>query len=116
LLREDQLVIIEARVMQRGGEDARRRVCACCRPFTISRRSAGAMRRPFARVQRAADAARLAELIAPFRNGTCPIVVRILHHGIGGEFELPDVWSANSTIRCSRVARRLAPENVRVVY
>jgi DNA polymerase-3 subunit alpha len=37
-----------------------------------------------------ADAARLADLLTPFRNGSCPIVVEYANHGsVGGELEFP---------------------------
>jgi len=64
-----------------------------------------------------ADAGHLAELITPFRNGTCPIVVEYSNHGVGGELELSDAWSVKlDDPLLSMLRELLAPENVRVVY
>jgi DNA polymerase-3 subunit alpha len=119
LLREDQLVIIEARVMQRGGDDGQaqglRVVAEAVHDLTtIRRRYAKALRLT---CNGGADAGKLAELITPFRNGTCPIVVEYTNHGVGGELELPDAWSVNlDDPLLTRLREWLAPENVRVVY
>ncbi len=97
LLREDQLVIVEVRIMQRGGEDGQAQgmrvvADAVYDLATIRKRHAKGLRLA---CNGGADAARLAELIAPFRHGTCPIVVEYRNRGIGGEIELPDSWSVN---------------------
>jgi DNA polymerase III subunit alpha len=119
LLREDQLVIIEARVMQRGGEDGQ---AQGLRVVAEAVYDIAAMRRRYAKSLRlacngGADAGKLAELITPFRNGTCPIVVEYTNHGIGGELELPDSWSVNlDDPLLTRLREWLAPENVRVMY
>ena len=94
LLREDQLVIVEARSCSAAARTARRRVCAWSpKPSTISPRSASATRRALRLAcNGGADAARLAELIAPFRNGTLPDRRRI-----------PQPWRR----RRARAARRV---------
>ena len=98
---------------------ARRRACASSpRPSTTSR----AIRKRYAKALRlacngGADAARLAELLAPFRNGSCPIVVEYRNRGVGGELELPDAWRVNlDDPLLAQLEDWLAPENVRVVY
>ena len=54
---------------------------------------------------------------APFRNGSCPIVVEYRNHGVGGEIELPEAWRVNlDDPLLARLRDWLAPENVRVVY
>ena len=119
LLREDQLVVVEAKVMQRGGEDGQ---AQGVRVIADAVHDLAAIRKQHAKALRlacngGADAARLAELIAPFRNGTCPIVVEYRNHGIGGELELPDAWSVNlDDPLLVRLRDWLTPENVRVVY
>jgi DNA polymerase-3 subunit alpha len=119
LLREDQLVIVEARVMQRTGEDGQ---AQSLRVVADAVYDLAAIRRRYAKSLRlacngGADASRLAELITPFRNGTCPIVVEYCNHGIGGELELPDAWSVNlDDPLLARLRDWLTPENVRVVY
>jgi len=119
LLREDQLVIVEAKIMQRGGEDGQtqdlRIVAEAVHDLAaIRRRHAKALRLA---MNGGADAARLAELLAPFKNGTCPIVVEYRNHGVGGEIELPGSWSVTlDDPLLARLRDWLAPENVRVVY
>jgi DNA polymerase-3 subunit alpha len=119
LLREDQLVIVEARVMQRGGEDGQ---AQSLRVVAEAVYDLAAIRRRYAKALRlacngGADAGKLAELITPFRNGTCPIVLEYTNHGVGGELELPDAWSVNlDDPLLTRLREWLAPENVRVVY
>ena len=64
-----------------------------------------------------ADAARLAEMLTPFRNGSCPIVVEYRNRGVGGEIELPESWRVNpDETLISQLRDWLAPENVRIVY
>jgi len=119
LLREDQLVIVEARVMQRGGEDGQaqglRIVAEAVSDLaTIRRRHAKELR---LKCNGGADAGKLAELITKFRDGTCPIVVEYSNHGVGGELELSDAWSVKlDDPLLSMLRELLAPENVRVVY
>ena len=87
-------------------------------PCTTSLRSASATRRGLRLAcNGGADAARLAELLTPFRNGSCPIVVEYRNHGVGGELELPDTWRVNlddPLLTGLRTGSR--PENVRVIY
>ncbi len=64
-----------------------------------------------------ADAERLAEMLTPFRDGSCPIVVEYRNGGVGGELELPEAWRVNlEDPLLARLKDWLAPENVRVVY
>jgi len=59
----------------------------------------------------------LAELLSPFRNGPCPIVVEYRTRSVGGEVELPDAWRVHPDEQLLAQLRAwLAPENVRVVY
>jgi DNA polymerase-3 subunit alpha len=119
LLREDQLVLVEAKITQRVGEDGQvqgLRVIAenVCNLATIRKRLAKGLRLAF---NGGADAARLAELLAPFRNGSCPIVVEYRSQGVGGELELPEAWRVHPDDQLiAQLKDWLAPENVRVVY
>jgi len=119
LLREDQLVIVEVRVMPRGGDEGQ---AQSVRIVAETVYDLAAIRKQRAKSLRlacngGADAGRLAELIAPFRHGTCPIVVEYRNRGIGGEIELPGTWSVNLDEPLLASLREwLAPENVRVVY
>ena len=65
----------------------------------------------------AAKADRLFELLAPYRNGTCPIVVEYSNHGVAGELELPEGWRvALDEPLLSSLAEWLPPGSVRVIY
>ncbi len=120
LLREDQLVIIDAKVMQRGGEDGQQP--QGLRIIAEAVHDLASIRKRYAKLLRlalngGADAARLAELLAPFRNGQCPIVVEYRNHGVGGELELPDAWNVNlDDPLIASLKDWLTPDNVRVVY
>ncbi len=119
LLREDQLVIVEARIQQRVTDDGQvqgLRVVAetLCDLATLRKRHAKALR---IACNGAANADRLFELLSPFRNGTCPIVVEYRNHGLGGEIELPEGWRVNPDDQLiAQLKDWLAPEDVRVVY
>ena len=77
VLREDQLVIVEAKIMQRVGEDGQ---VQGLRIVADAVHDLPAARKRYAKGLRlacngGADAARLADMLTPFRNGSCPIVV-----------------------------------------
>ncbi|HZQ62183.1 MAG TPA: hypothetical protein VFC24_12585, partial [Casimicrobiaceae bacterium] len=64
-----------------------------------------------------ADAARLQEVLAPFRPGRCPIMLEYKSRGLTGEIELSDDWSVipdNALIK--QLQEWLEPANVRVMY
>jgi DNA polymerase-3 subunit alpha len=119
LLREDALVIVEAKVMQRLGEDGQ---LQGLRVIAESVYDLAAIRKRHAKELRlacngSADGARLAELIAPFRNGDCPIVVEYCNDAIVGELVLSDDWRINlDDPLLARLREWLKPENVQVVY
>ena len=119
LLREDQLVVMEVRAMQRTGDDGE---AQGLRIIAESVHDLASVRKRFAKGLRLAcngnaSADRLAEILAPFRPGPLPIVVRYLSDRVGGEVELPESWRVtpdDALIDCLR--EWLAPENVQVVY
>ncbi len=119
LLRDDQLLVVEAKIMQRIGDDGQ---AQGLRIVADAVHDLPAVRKRYAKGLRlacngGADATRLAEMLAPFRNGGCPIVVEYRNGGIGGELELPDAWRVNlEDPLLVRLKEWLAPENVRVVY
>jgi DNA polymerase-3 subunit alpha len=119
VLREDQLVVVEAKIAPRmgdGGESQGLRVVAE-QVFDLA-----AIRKRYAKGLRlacngGANAERLYELLAPFRNGSCPIVVEYRNRGIGGEMELPEAWRVDpDEALIARLRDWLAPDNVQVVY
>ena len=119
LLREDQLVIVEARVAPRVGDDGQ---AQGLRIVADAIHDIAAIRKRYAKglhlaCNGGADAARLAEMLTPFRNGSFPIVLEYRNGGIGGELELPDVWRVNlEDPLLARLKDWLTPENVRVIY
>jgi DNA polymerase-3 subunit alpha len=119
LLREDQLVIVDAKVTQRTNDDNQpqglRIVAESVFDLpTFRRRHAKGLRLACNGV---ANAQRLFELLSPFRNGSCPIVVEYRNRGVGGELELPEGWRVNpDDALIAQLRDWLAPENVRVVY
>ena len=104
LLREDELVIVEAKVQQRITDDGQMQGL---RIIAEAVYDLPAVRKSYAKALRlacngGADAERLADLIAPFRNGSCRIVVEYRNHGVGGEIELPESWRVNPDEMLSR--------------
>ena len=119
LLREDQLVVMEIRVMQRVGDDGE---AQGLRVIAENVYDLAAVRKRWARGLRIAcngnaSADRLAEILAPFRPGTLPITVRYTNDRVGGEIELPQAWRVTpDDALIERLREWLAPENVQVVY
>ena len=119
LLRDDQLVIVEAKIQQRVTDDGQMQGL---RVIAEAVHDLPAIRKRHAKALRlacngGADAARLATLLGPFRNGSCGIVVEYRNSGVGGEIELPESWRVNpDEALLAQLRDWLAPENVRVVY
>jgi DNA polymerase-3 subunit alpha len=118
-LREDQLVIFEAKILQRSGDDGQ---AQGVRIVADAVHDLAAVRKRYAKELRlacngGADAARLAEMLTPFRSGNCPIVVEYRNRGVGGELELPDAWRVRlEDPLLARLKDWLTPDNVRVIY
>jgi DNA polymerase-3 subunit alpha len=119
LLREDQLVVMEIRVMQRVGDDGE---AQGLRVVAENVYDLAGVRKRWARGLRIAcngnaSADRLAEILAPFRPGTLPITIRYANDRVGGEIELPQAWRVTpDDALIDRLREWLAPENVQVVY
>jgi DNA polymerase-3 subunit alpha len=119
LLREDQLLVVEAKVLARIADDGQAQGLRIVAEkvfdlATIRRQHA---RRIAIACNGSADAQRLFELLSPFRAGSCPIVIEYRNHGLGGEIVLPDAWRvAPDDTLIDRLKEWLAPENVRVLY
>jgi DNA polymerase-3 subunit alpha len=119
LLREDQLVAAEVRVMQRVGDDGE---FQGTRIVAETVYDLAAVRKRFAKGLRLAcngnaSANRLAEILGPFRPGEKPVTVAYRNDRIGGEIALPDDWRVNlDEALLARLREWLAPENVQVMY
>jgi DNA polymerase-3 subunit alpha len=119
LLREDQLVIAEVKVQQRMTDDGQSQGL---RIIAENVYGLAAIRKRFAKELRiacngSAQAERLFELLHPFRNGTCPIVLEYRNSGVGGEIDLPEDWRiALDDPLLIGLNEWLPPESVRVIY
>ena len=119
LLREDQLVVMEIRVMQRMTDDGE---AQGLRIIAENIYDLGGVRKRWAKALRIAcngnaSADRLEEILRPFRPGTLPVTVRYANARIGGEVDLPESWRVTpDDALIERLREWLAPENVQVVY
>ena len=115
LLREDALVIAEVKVQQRMSDDGQ---LQGLRIIAENVYGLAAIRKRLAKALRLtcngqANAERLFDLLKPFRNGSCPIVVEYSNHGVAGQIELPDAWRVTLE---EPLLSSLAEWHVRVVY
>ena len=119
LLREDQLIVAEVKVQQRVTDDGQvqgLRIAAenVFDLAAIRKRHARGLR---LRCNGKATVDRLFELLAPFRDGECPIVVEYGNHGLTGELELPDTWRVKlDDALIDGLAEWLSPAEVNVIY
>jgi DNA polymerase III subunit alpha len=119
LLREDQLVIAEVKVTQRMSEDGE---VQGLRVVAENVLDLPALRRKHARALRIAcngnaNAATLAEILAPHRPGDKPIIVAYRNERVSGEVQLSEEWRVNlDDALIDRLRAWLAPEAVEVLY
>jgi DNA polymerase III subunit alpha len=119
LVREDQLVIMDIRVMQRMSDDGETQGL---RVIAESVFDLAAVRKRWAKGLRLAfngnaSADRLAEILQPFRPGSVPVTVRYANDRIGGDVDFPEAWRVTpDDALIDRLREWLAPENVQVLY
>ncbi len=119
LLREDQLVIAEVKVSQRMNEDGE---LQGLRVMADNVYDLPTLRRKLAKGLKLAcngnaSAAKLAEILQPYRPGATPITIQYRNERIGGEVALPEDWRVNlDDALLDRLRDWLAPENVQVLY
>jgi DNA polymerase-3 subunit alpha len=119
LLREDQLVVVEVKVMQRIGEDGD---AQSLRIVAESVHDLAAVRRRWAKrlalsCNGNADARRLAEILGPFRAEGVPVTIHYDNGRVAGDVDLPDDWRVNpDPALIERLREWLEPANVQVVY
>ncbi|HXF68003.1 MAG TPA: DNA polymerase III subunit alpha [Burkholderiales bacterium] len=125
-LKEDELLVLEVRLRAarargtngevEGGQDAGLRIEA------LDVLDLAQARSRFARAVRlvcngASSAARLRELLAPYRSGRCPVSVLYSNREASCEIELGEAWRVNLHDDLVRaLCEWLSPENVRIVY
>jgi len=119
LLREDQLVVVEVKVMQRSGEDGD---AQSLRIVAENVFDLAAVRKRWAKrlslsCNGSADADRLAEILGPFRADGVPVTVHYENGRVEGDIDLPDHWRVNpDPALIDRLREWLQPANVQVVY
>jgi DNA polymerase-3 subunit alpha len=119
LLREDQLVIADVRVMQRVSDDGE---VQGMRVIAEALYDLGAFRKRWAKGLKLAcngnaSADRLAEILRPFKSGDKPITVAYRNARVGGEVELPPDWRVNlDDVLIERLREWLTPDSVQVLY
>jgi len=119
LLREDQLVVLDVRVMQRMSDDGE---VQGMRIIADNVYDLAAFRRQRAKGLRLAcngnaSAERLAAILGPFRPGDKPITIEYRNARIGGEVELSAQWRVNlDDALIDQLRDWLAAENVQVLY
>jgi len=119
LLREDALLVAEVKVMQRLAEDGQTQGV---RIVAEALYDLAAARRKFARGLRlycngTSSAARLLELIEPFKSGSCAVTIRFQNESANGELELGESWRVNLDDHLLGNLREwLTADNVQVVY
>ena len=119
LLREDQLVAADVRVMQRMSDDGE---LQGMRVVAETIYDLAALRKRFAKGLKLAcngnaSAIRLADILEPFRRGEKPVTIAYRNDRVGGEIELPADWRVNLDDALLQQLRDwLTPQNVQVLY
>ncbi len=119
MLREDQLVAAELRVMQRMTDDGE---LSGMRIVAETIYDLATLRRKFAKGLKLAfngnaSAQRLAEILGPFRPGEKRVTIEYRNDRVGGHVELSDDWRVNlDDALIERLHDWLTPKNVHVVY
>jgi DNA polymerase-3 subunit alpha len=119
LLREDQLVAADVRVMQRMTDDGE---LQGMRVVAETIYDLAAVRKRFAKGLKLAcngnaSANRLADILGPFKSGDKPVTIAYRNDRVGGEIELPEEWRVNLDDALIQQLRDwLTPQNVLVVY
>ncbi|MGQ0752797.1 MAG: DNA polymerase III subunit alpha, partial [Betaproteobacteria bacterium] len=114
-LKEDQLLIVEGKVAHDDFSGSLR--ISAEKLYDL----AGARNRFARAIQLTCNGAssgnRLRELLAPHRNGSCPVSIVYTHHGAMCEIDLGEAWRVNLHDDLIRsLAEWLRPENVNIVY
>ncbi|HEX8740882.1 MAG TPA: DNA polymerase III subunit alpha [Casimicrobiaceae bacterium] len=119
MLRDDQPVVMEVKVLSRVGDDGE---VQGVRVVGETVYDLAAARKRWARGLRIscngnAAADRLEEILQSFRPGEKPVTVRYANATVAGEVELSDAWRVNlDDALIERLGEWLAPESVQVVY
>jgi DNA polymerase-3 subunit alpha len=129
-LKEDQLLIVEARVSNKGGEDEYGLRITADQLYDLSNARSRYAKRVELRCNGSSDARRLRELLSPHRssggntgragavnNFTCPVSVIYRNHNATCEVELGDAWRVRlHDDLLQSLAAHFGPEEVKVIY
>ncbi|WON75430.1 DNA polymerase III subunit alpha [Nitrosospira sp. Is2] len=129
-LKEDQLLVVEARVNNKGGEDEYGLRITADQLFDLSSARSRYAKRVELRCTGSSDARRLRELLGPYRgnrgnagrvsggnNFSCPVFVIYRNHNATCELSLGEAWrvSLHEDLLQSLEAH-FGPEHVKVIY
>jgi DNA polymerase-3 subunit alpha len=114
-LKEDRVLIAEGRVMHDDFSGSLRISAEKLYDLATARsRYARAIRLT---CNGASSGARLRELLAPHRDGSCPVSIVYSNHGATCEIDLGDAWRVSLDDDLLRsLAEWLKPENVDILY
>ena len=114
-IREDELLLVEGKV-QRDDFSGGLRVTAD-KLFTLAEARGRFARGLRLTMNGGSDAKRLQAMLAPFRNGPCPVRVAYRNGEATAELPLPESWRVRlDDALLDGLTQWLAPENVKVVY
>ena len=122
LVREDAIVLIEARVrsFRRGGEDGEENVVMRIAAEKIH--DLAGVRARFGRqlklsMNGAADAKRLKQVLEPYRNGPLRVSIAYTNANAAAEFDLGEEWKIRpDDSLMAELDKWLEPRNVQVIY
>ena len=126
-IKEDELLVLEVQLRARGGGRPINGEADSVAETRASIRAINALdlaeaRRRFARGVRLtcngeSAGGKLRDVLAPYRNGPCPVSVVYANRGASCEIDLGDAWRVNLNDDLIRsLSEWLSAENVRVVY
>ena len=114
-IREDELLLVEGRV-QRDDFSGGLRVSAD-KLLTLAEARGRYARGLRLTMNGGSDAKRLQALLAPFRNGPCPVRLAYRNAGATTELALPETWRVRlDDALLDSLGQWLTPENVKVLY
>ena len=125
-IKEDELLVLEVQLRARGGRPANGEMEgvgeARASIRAINALDLAEARRRFARGVRLtcngeSAGGKLRDVLAPYRNGHCPVSVVYANRGVSCEIDLGETWRVNLNDDLIRsLSEWLSPENVRVIY
>jgi len=114
-LKEDELLLVEGKVQKDGYTDGLR--VTADRLFTLGEARSRFAKTLMLSMTDSPDARKLQSLLAPYRNGPCPVRVAYRNSQVTTELVLPDAWRVQlDDALLTSLRDWLLEENVRVIY